>query len=189
MLEPFVRFSEAIALASRLHKDQRRRLTGGPYLAHLLRVSGIVWDQGADETTAIAALLHDAVEDQGGLTTRELIVEQFGPEVARLVDECSDTDQSPKPPWQERKEAFIATLDDCLPESRLIIAADKLDNVRCLLESFEEFGGELWSHFRGGRDGTIWYYRSVTDRLASDSTSLVRQLDREVDRLSVRTAL
>ena len=188
MTNSLLGFSEAVALACRLHANQQRRLTNGPYVAHLLRVAGIVLEHGGDETAATAAVLHDAIEDQGGADTREMIRDRFGDEVTRLVDECSDTDQTPKPPWQARKEAFLEQLDRASPPARLIVAADKLDNARSLLESYREFDIRLWDAFRGGREGTLWYFRSVVEILASDETPLVRELTSCVKRLEEVTA-
>ena len=155
------RFSWAVSLALDLHRTQKRKLSDTPYAAHLLRVAGIVLEHGADEDTAIAAVLHDAIEDQGGSSTRELIRSRFGEQVTAIVDECSDTDQTPKPPWRERKEQYLAHLGVASPSARLVSAADKVDNLRCLLASYRQTGEAIWEHFRGGRDGTLWYYRSV----------------------------
>ena len=113
----------------------------------------------ADE--AIAALLHDAVEDQGGRETAKEIERRFGARVVEIVLDCSDTDEHPKPPWRERKESYIAHMEDTSESARLIIAADKLDNARCLTESLRAMGDEIWRRFGGGREGTLWYYRSV----------------------------
>ena len=105
------RYSAALELAVELHADQSRKGTSIPYIAHLLSVSGLVLEDGGTEDEAIAALLHDAVEDQGGPPTLELIEQQFGPRVAAIVSACSDTDEVPKPPWKERKEAYISHLE------------------------------------------------------------------------------
>lgn len=172
------RFDEALVYAARLHADQKRKVSGTPYLAHLLRVAGIVLEFGGDEDEAIAALLHDAVEDQGGPQTREEILRRFGPKVVQIVDGCTDTDQRPKPPWRPRKEAYLERLRQAPPSVRLVVAADKLDNARSLLISFRSQGESLWSRFSGGRDGTLWYYRSVVQLLAEGSDHpLVAELD------------
>jgi (p)ppGpp synthase/HD superfamily hydrolase len=174
-----LRFSEAFAYAAELHAAQKRKLSGSPYVSHLLRVTGIVLEHGADEDEAIAALLHDAVEDQGGVKTLEAIRRRFGPRVAEIVAACSDTDQFPKPPWRERKESYLAHLRDASASVRLVSAADKLDNVRSLSADFYTLGDALWQHFNGGRDGTLWYYRSVVDILkAAQPSPLVNELDR-----------
>lgn len=182
------RFSSAVTLALDLHRGQKRKLSGTPYAAHLLRVTGTVLEHGADEDTAIAAVLHDAIEDQGGPKARETIRRQFGERVAGFVDECSDTDETPKPPWRERKEKYLAHLASASPSARMISAADKLDNIRSLLASYRQSGEAVWEHFRGGRDGTLWYHRSVCDilqqagpcSLVDELTHAVREFEREV---------
>ena len=179
------RFCDALVFAARLHADQRRKLSGEPYAAHLLRVAGIVLEHGADEDEAVAALLHDAVEDQGGAATGRIIGERFGPRVAEIVRGCSDTDQTPKPPWRERKEAHLAHLREASASVRLISAADKLDNVRSILAAYRVMGEGIWERFRGGRDGTLWYFRSVVETLKqAGANPLVDELDRAVGELT-----
>jgi len=162
------RFVEAVKLAVHLHRDQVRKGNNVPYVSHLLRVAGLALEFGADEDTAIAAMLHDAVEDQGGLPTAQLIREQFGERVERFVLGCSDSvtgTGQPKRPWRERKEAMIASIKDLEPETRLIIACDKLDNLRSLVDEYPKSGPEFWKRFSGGCEGTLWYYRSMIDAL------------------------
>lgn len=178
------RFSDAVVVALHLHRGQVRKTSTVPYVSHLLRVAGIVLEHGADEVTAIAAVLHDAVEDQGVARTAEQIRRRFGERVASVVLECSDTDQTPKPPWRKRKEDYLAHLASASPAARLIAAADKLDNTRSLLTDYRRMGEAVWQHFRGGRDGTLWYLRSVCDILQKvDPGALVDQLDRAVREL------
>ena len=133
------------------------------YVSHLLIVAGLVLEFGGDEDDAIAGLLHDAVEDAGGRARLEDIEKQFGARVARIVEACSDTDAVPKPPWRQRKHAYIAHLNDASPSARLVSAADKLANVRSIIKDYREIGEALWSRFKGGRDGTLWYYRALAD--------------------------
>lgn len=161
------RFTEALVYAAQLHAAQTRKVSGAPYVSHLLRVCGIALEFGADEDEAIAALLHDAIEDQGGPATREEIRRRFGDRVVEIVDGCTDTDQKPKPPWRQRKEAYLAHLRDASPSVRLVSASDKLDNARSLLASCRELGDAVWQRFTGGRDGTLWYYQSVVAVLQS----------------------
>ncbi len=178
------RFAQAVALAVELHGAQRRKVSGGPYVAHLLKVAGIALDHGADEDEAIAALLHDAVEDQGGAAARDEIRRRFGDRVAEIVDAVSDTDQTPKPPWRQRKDRHIEHLASASPSARLIAAADKLDNARSLLSDYQDRGEAIWDHFRGGREGTLWYYRAMVEALRQPgSTPLVEELDRVVRQL------
>jgi (p)ppGpp synthase/HD superfamily hydrolase len=178
------RFSDALTYAATLHAEQRRKLSGAPYVAHLLAVTAIVLEHGADEDTAIAALLHDAIEDQGGAATRAEILRRFGPEVTAIVDGCTDADTQPKPPWRERKEAYVARLQHASPSVRLISAADKLHNARSTIAAYRTHGESLWQHFRGGRAGTLWYYRAVVDALKLPGlTPLVEELERTVAEL------
>ena len=182
------RFSEALLYAAAVHADQRRKVSGEPYLAHLLGAAAIVLEHGGNEDEAIAALLHDAIEDQGGAAVREEIRRRFGQEVLEIVEGCSDTDTRPKPPWRQRKEAHIARLRHASASIRLVSAADKLHNARALLREYRAGGESVWDHFRGGREGTLWYYRTVADALKQSGASpLVEELDRvlgEIERLA-----
>jgi (p)ppGpp synthase/HD superfamily hydrolase len=178
------RFSDALLYAAELHADQQRKFSGAPYLAHLLGVASIALEYGANEEEAIAALLHDAIEDQGGAATREEIGRRFGQPIAEIVAGCTDTDRSPKPPWRQRKEAYVARLRDASASVRLVYAADKLHNARSILQEYRRYGESLWARFRGGRDGTLWYYRAVVDVLKqAGTTPLVEELDRTVAEL------
>jgi len=176
------RFDDALVFTARLHAQQTRKGTVIPYLSHLLAVASLVIEQGGSEDEAIAALLHDAVEDQGGEATRQEIRRRFGEAVAVLVDECSDTDVIPKPPWRERKEKYLAHLAQASPSARLISQADKLHNARTILVDHRVAGEAVWDRFNGGKDGTLWYYRALVEafRTASGSTPLVDELERVV---------
>jgi GTP pyrophosphokinase len=178
------RFETALAFAARLHAEQRRKGTDIPYVAHLLGVASLVLEHGGTEDQAIAALLHDAVEDQGGATTRETIRRLFGEEVASIVDGCTDAETVPKPPWRERKELYVEHLTAAPPEVRLVSCADKLHNARAIVADLRIMGAELWPRFSGGRDGTLWYYRAlVTAFSAHGVTPLVAELTRTVDEM------
>ncbi len=178
-------FESALKYASRLHAKQTRKGSDAPYISHLLAVAAIALEHGATEKEAIAALLHDAVEDQGGQETLEEIRRRFGKRVAKIVAACSDTDESPKPPWRERKEAYVERLRSEPYSARLVVAADKLHNARDLLSSYRVQGEDLWSHFTGDREGTLWYYRAVVDALgtaAEPEENQLRALIDEIDR-------
>ena len=176
-----VRFQEALTFAARLHAEQLRKGTNIPYVAHLLAVSSLALQHGADEDEAIAALLHDAVEDQGGAETREEIRRRFGDRVVEIVDGCTDSDGTPKPPWKQRKQAYIAHVGTASPSVRLISASDKLDNARAILADYRSAGESLWTRFHGGREGTLWYYRSLVETFRkAGSNALVEELDRVV---------
>ncbi len=183
------RFDQALGYASRLHRGQHRKGAQIPYVAHLLAVTSLVLEHGGNEDEAIAALLHDSIEDVGGESLRDQIREQFGPAVLAIVEGCTDTGQQPKPPWRERKQAFIDRLPEAAAPVRLVVAADKLHNVRSMLMDHARIGDRLWQRFRGGRDGTLWYYRAVADTLGKiEKTPLVEELDRAVRELELAAA-
>lgn len=158
-----------------------RKGTTIPYLSHLIAVSGIALEHGANEDEAIAALLHDAVEDQGGQPTLDMIRERFGAAVADIVDGCTDAFVDPKPAWRPRKEAYLAHLASASPSVRLVSASDKLSNARSILTDLRHIGPDLWDRFTGRRDGSLWYYRSLVQAFeAHGRTPLVDELDRTV---------
>jgi len=156
------RFDDALIYASDLHRTQLRKGTDIPYISHLMSVSALVIKNGGDEDQAIAGLLHDAVEDQGGIKTLSAIRERFGDRVANIVADCTDTLVDPPPPWRERKEAYIASLPDKRPESLLVSIADKTDNARAISADYRVVGDEVWKRFSGKKDGTRWYYQSLS---------------------------
>jgi (p)ppGpp synthase/HD superfamily hydrolase len=175
------RFQQALQFASERHRGHVRKGTEIPYLAHLLVVAGIVLENGANEDEAIAALLHDAVEDQKA--TLAEIRTRFGTVVADVVAGCSDTDEDPKPPWRPRKEAFIAHVATASASVRLVSAADKLHNARTILFDYRSMGEAVWNRFTGGR-ATLWYYRAMVNAFRSaGSTPLIDELDRVVSEL------
>jgi len=178
------RFEDALAYAAHLHSNQERKASGVPYIAHLMGVTSLVLDYGGDEDEAIAALLHDAVEDQGGQTVREETARRYGERVAAIVDDCSDTDVMPKPPWRARKEAYLSHLPAVSASARLVSAADKLHNVRSILLDYRQVGETVWQRFNGGKAGTLWYYRALTETYKQvGATPLVAELDRAVSEL------
>jgi hypothetical protein len=179
------RFDRAFALTRDLHATQRRKDTETPYISHLMAVASLVLDDGGDEDEAIAALLHDAVEDQGGRQTLGLIRGQFGTRVADIVLACSDTDVTPKPPWRARKEAYIAHLRDPeLPAGTLRVSlADKLHNARAILFDLRA-GHDVYARFNAGRTDQLWYYGELAATFAELSDSpMVGELQRVVDEL------
>jgi (p)ppGpp synthase/HD superfamily hydrolase len=176
------KFDHALVYASRLHRDQVRKGTSTPYITHLLAVASIVGENGGTEDEVVAALLHDAPEDQGGEATLQEIRDQFGDGVAEIVDGCTDTYETPKPPWRERKERYLAHLAGASGSVRLVSSADKLHNARTVLSDYRLLGEDLWTRFNGKKEGTLWYYRAVVDALQGDSP-IVEELDRVVTEL------
>ncbi|HUS66283.1 MAG TPA: HD domain-containing protein [Kofleriaceae bacterium] len=187
-MTPSDRFAEALGYAALLHAQQKRKGTEVPYVAHLLAVTAIALEHGADENEAIAAALHDAIEDQGGVETGVEIERRFGPAVRAIVEGCTDADVIPKPPWRARKEAYIAHLADAPPSVLLVSASDKLHNARAILADLRDLGDALWPRFSGGKDGTLWYYRALVDAFRPRALPrLVAELDRvvtEIERLA-----
>jgi GTP pyrophosphokinase len=181
------RFVSAMAYAYQVHSGQRRKGTGIPYIAHILGVTAIAMEYGADEDQSIGALLHDAAEDGGGEATLAEIRARFGDAVAEIVLGCSDSlveDPEDKLPWQERKENYLAHLESASQSVCLVSAADKLHNVRSIIRDYHEHGEAIWDRFQGSRDGTLWYYETVADTLIRRYRSqLTRDLQDEVDKL------
>ena len=176
-----------MAYAYQVHSGQRRKGTGIPYIAHILGVAALAIEYGADEDEAIAALLHDAAEDGGGEATLAEIRARYGDAVGDIVLGCSDSlveDPEDKLPWQERKENYLAHLQNASASVCLVSAADKLHNVRSIIRDYHEHGDAIWERFQGRRDGTLWYYETVADTLIRRyRTQLTRDLQDEVDKL------
>lgn len=178
------RLDRAFALARTLHLKQYRKSTSIPYLSHLMSVAAIVLEHGGDEDLAIAGLLHDAAEDAGGRDTLELIRHEFGDRVAKVVDECTDTYETPKPDWRPRKEAYLAHLPDTSTDGLLVSAADKVHNARSILMDLETYGPALFERFNGKQEGTLWYYRALADayrRSGRVPEALLREIETTVD--------
>lgn len=183
------RFLSALGYAARLHNEQVRKGSGIPYVSHLLAVCALVLEHGGEEDDAIAALLHDAVEDQGGLPRLEEIRQRYGDTVARIVEGCTDAVTIPKPPWLERKQRYLDHLPEADPRVRLVSCADKLHNARSVLADYRRVGEQVWSRFNGSREQTLWYFRKLADAfLELDGTQLAHELDRTVRELERITA-
>jgi len=182
-------FEDALIYATQAHCDQTRKKTGIPYIAHVLGVTAIALEYGANETEAIGALLHDTVEDCGGAERLRDIQKRYGDDVAMIVDGCTDTDEVPKPPWRARKEAYVAHLKDSDTSTRLVSAADKLHNTRAILADLRRHGPKVFDRFSGKKEGTLWYYRALVAafRRHRDHADLIDELDRvvtQVEKLS-----
>lgn len=186
------RFEEALGYAARVHARQARKGSGVPYVSHLLGVAALVIEDGGSENEIIAALLHDAVEDQGGLARRDEIQSLFGDEVTRIVDGCTDSWETPKPPWRQRKEEHIDKLRGAPPDVLRVAVADKLHNSRSILADLRRDGDVIWERFRGGKEGTLWYYRTLRSLFAKEKPGdLAEELGRvvtEMERLAERSS-
>jgi (p)ppGpp synthase/HD superfamily hydrolase len=156
------RFETALAFAAQIHQGHARKRSQIPYLSHLLSVAALVLEDGGGEDEAIAALLHDAIEDQGHRTDLDDLRHRFGGRVAAIVEACSDTDQQPKPPWRGRKEAFIDRMRTAPPDVLRVACADKLHNARSTLGDLRRQGPEAWEKFGAGREEQLWYYNSLS---------------------------
>jgi GTP pyrophosphokinase len=175
------RFSRALETATRLHGTQRRKASGVPYLAHLLATCSIVLDYGGDEDEAIAALLHDAVEDQGGRSRLDDIRTRFGSAVADIVEHCTDSFSTPKGPWAERKRAYVERARSLPPSSLRVSAADKVHNAYAILRDLRTNGDEIWSRFNASPDDVLAYYQGLVRAYReAGGGPLVDELDRIV---------
>ena len=189
-----IRFDSAFMLAHRIHRGQARKGSQIPYIAHVMGVAALVLEYGGNETEAIAALLHDAIEDapadMGAQGVRREIGDTFGEEVLAIVEHCTDTDVQPKPPWQERKAAYVAAVQHAPLFALRVSAADKFHNVRSLIRDYRSVGEKLWARFNpeAGKSGTLWYYRSLADVFKDRMPGpLADDLDRAVSTLEALT--
>jgi (p)ppGpp synthase/HD superfamily hydrolase len=192
------RFVQAMHYAHRWHASQTRKGTGIPYLSHLLAVAAIALEHGADEDEAIAALLHDSLEDGPHNTgepraqIEQQIREHFGERVLQIILGCTDTESDgsrgePKENWKERKTAYLKHLETANASVLLVAASDKLHNARCILRDFRQLGDKLWQRFSAGKEGSLWYYRSLAEilgrrlpgRLSVELQELVVELQRQ----------
>lgn len=183
------RFEQAFIYANHLHAKQVRKMSGVPYMAHLLSVAALVLEDGGSEDEAIAALLHDAVEDQGGLPTRAAIYEQFGDRVGEIVDGCTERRTLPKPPWKERKLQYLNNLRHASTEVLRVSLADKLHNVRSLLADWQWYGDRVWDEFNSSPKEKLWFYQSLVQiysqsfesRMLDELKQLVTKLQQRVE--------
>lgn len=155
------KLTDAAAFAMEIHATQTRKGAETPYIGHLLGVASLVLENGGDEDQAIGGLLHDAIEDQG-VHQEAVITERFGARVAAIVRGCTDADTLPKPPWHDRKEAYIAHLEHANRDILLVSCADKLYNSRAICSDLRTHGLAVYDRFNAGREGTLWYYSELS---------------------------
>jgi (p)ppGpp synthase/HD superfamily hydrolase len=182
------RFLRAFAFAAEKHKGQARKASTIPYIAHLMGVASLVLECGGEEDLAIAALLHDIVEDCGGVPMLKEVRRRFGARVAKIVDGCTDAYAIPKPPWRQRKESYIRHLKNASTDTRLVSAADKLHNVRSIIADYREIGEAVWARFNGGREGTLWYYQALLQEFQRKPNRLIREFALAVAELESMSA-
>ncbi|MFO0570528.1 MAG: HD domain-containing protein [Polyangiaceae bacterium] len=181
------RLDEALTFVAAAFRHQVRKGSGVPYLSHLLAVAATVAEHGGDEDQMIAALCHDYLEDIEG-AHRGVLEQRFGARVAELVEGLSDATVQPKPPWKQRKLAYLARLRREPEELKLISAADKLHNASAILRDHRRVGEVVWERFTASREQTLWYYREVLSSLRhewehpllDELVAVVRQLHVEV---------
>ncbi|AFY55880.1 guanosine polyphosphate synthetase/pyrophosphohydrolase [Rivularia sp. PCC 7116] len=157
------KFEQALIYATQLHANQTRKVDKIPYISHLMSVSALILEAGGTEDEAIAGLLHDAIEDQGGKATREEIRQKFGETVVEIVDGCTETDITPKPPWKERKIDYIENIRKGSDSVKLVSFADKLHNARSLLIGYRNKGDKLWDYFSGSKEDKLWFYGELLE--------------------------
>ena len=184
------RLQRAFRYAAEKHYGQTRKQSAVPYLSHLMAVASLVLEAGGDEDMAIAALLHDVVEDCGGMPRLREVRKQFGSRVAKMVEGCTDSFDEPKPEWVERKNGYLREVKHADVNTRLVSASDKLHNVRTILADYRQHGEGIWKRFTGKKEGTLWYYRALSDeyqrrspnRITRELEIAVAELERAVGR-------
>jgi len=177
---PTPKYIEALSYAAELHTGQTRKGTSVPYLTHLMTVSSYVFEFGGTVDQAIAGLLHDAIEDQGDRTSYQEIAGRFGEEVSEIVRACTDSETTPKPPWAERKAAYLAGLAHKPDAIKLVVACDKLHNAECIVRDVRLQGAKIWQRFNAAPDQILWYYEGVVSALGSLESPVVRLLKAKV---------
>ncbi len=172
------RFGWALVYAHEAHRNQFRKSTTIPYISHLMSVASLVMENGGDEDEAIAALLHDSAEDQGGVQRLDDIRSKFGDRVAAIVEACSDSLETPKPPWRKRKQRYLALLRTADSSILRVSSADKLHNIRSILSDWKRVGNQVWARFNAGKEDQLWYYSELLKAFeAGDAEpSLVEEL-------------
>jgi GTP pyrophosphokinase len=182
------RFDDALAYAHQVHREQTRKGSGTPYVGHLLGVASIVLEDGGTEDEAIAALLHDAAEDQGGRERLADIRSRFGDTVAGIVEDCTDSWAQPKEPWLERKQAYIQHARRLSGPSLRVSAADKVHNSYAILRDLRNSGERAWDRFQATADDVLAYYESLVrayreaggGRIVDELDRIVRGIQREM---------
>jgi len=179
------RISQALALAVEAHTGQSRKGTDIPYVAHPMGVASIALDHGADEEQAMAALLHDAIED-GGAQYAKLIRDKFGDRVADIVEGCTDgipDDSGKKTPWKSRKEQYLAHLKNASDDVLLVSGSDKLHNARAIVEDLLRIGTAVYDRFTATKEQTLWYYESLANIFSERGTPVSASLNDAVRRM------
>jgi GTP pyrophosphokinase len=186
------RILQALSAAAQIHATQVRKGTTIPYLSHLLGTCSIALDYGANEDEAIAAMLHDAIEDGEPTEAARATVWSFGPEVGRIVEGCTDADTHPKPPWRRRKEKYLASLSTKDHSTLLVSASDKLHNARSIVRDLRGIDEGVWGRFSVSKQETLWYYRSLVTAYRANPAHtpvLIDELDQTVTDMETLSVL
>jgi (p)ppGpp synthase/HD superfamily hydrolase len=182
------RLDLAFSYAHEVHADQVKKGTSVPYLGHLMGVSSIVLDDGGSEDEAVAALLHDAAEDHGGHERLEDIRSRFGDAVARIVEDCTDSWEAPKPPWLVRKQSYVHHARTLPATSLRVSAADKVHNTYAILRDLRNTGEQVWERYDARADDVLSYYESLVrayreaggGKLVDELERIIRGIHREM---------
>ena len=180
------KYLEAYNYSYKLHKKQMRKGSNIPYFTHLSSVSNLIIENNGTTTQAIAGLLHDAVEDQGGAKTLAIIKRKFGPKVAKIVDQCSDTIIEPKPPWKARKIKYIQNIKNKTQDTLLVSLCDKYHNASCILSDYQKVDEGIWNRFTASKQETFWYYESLYKefkRYLKNHSELIKEYKKKVDEM------
>ncbi len=191
-MKPKSRLAEAFALACEAHDGQLRKGTEIPYISHPMAVAALVLEYGGTEDQAIAALLHDAIED-GGVAYASRIQEAFGPEVLAMVEACTDgtaeskanaqTMEAKKSDWHKRKEQYLQVIESESEAALLVTACDKLHNARAVVADLASIGQEVFDRFTTGREGTLWYYQQVAAVMQRRESPVAAALSETVENM------
>ena len=183
----------ALTLAFKLHGHDARKKSDVPYIAHLLAVCALVQLDGGSEDEAIAALLHDLLEDKPEEINREEIRQSFGDHVLKIIEVSTDTPKDyaggQKPPWKKRKKAYIEHICETDPALLRVTIADKIDNARAILADHQRLGDQVWERFNAGKKDQLWYYSSCVEAfdLSGYSGPLLEELRSLVGKLKKQT--
>lgn len=180
------KLAKAFGVAAEKFAGKTKKGGSIPYVSHLMGTCAIALEHGASEDEAVAALLHDMIEDIKPSEDARAAVAMFGPEVLRIVEGCSDSSAHPKPPWRERKERYIAHLETADRSVLLVSAADKLHNARAIATDLRNEGSSVWARFNASREDEIWYYRTLLEvfrRRLTGVPALISELELAIKEL------
>ncbi|GAB4460147.1 MAG: HD domain-containing protein [Elainellaceae cyanobacterium] len=178
------RFADAFTYALHLHRYQSRKVNAAPYISHLMAVAALVLEDGGSEEEAIAALLHDAVEDQGGEPIYTEILRRYGSQVAAIVHDCTVPPRAASQTWKSHKLDYLNQIRHASPEAQRVILADKLHNVRSLITNLRQTGESTWSAFAASKADNLWLHQELADLFEQYAhSSLVAEFRQQIHTL------